>query len=333
KTYLAAGTGQLFARTGWDANARAVRFFCGWLTVDHQHGEGNHFGFWRKGEWLTRDRTGYAEENPLSEYHNTLAIENGKVKTTEGWVVRYAKAGSQWPMIPAGDGKIETHSRGQGYLYVRGNATALYNSKQAGLKGVQRAVRELLWLEPDHVVVLDHAKTRKAGFKRFWMQLPGQASIRGSRAVAHTKGGQQLAITTLLPRSARLMVSRSGGHPAENVTMTHRLRVEGGKARAEQLFLHVVQGADGGRTLSKTGAIHCEQARCVGALINTTVVLFVRKGGEPLAFAAPLVKRVIAVGLRSGGKYQLKRHGERVRISSGGTLTADAAGVLSLLSP
>ncbi|MBW2736455.1 MAG: hypothetical protein JRH20_29055, partial [Deltaproteobacteria bacterium] len=38
KTYLAAGTGQLFARTGWDANARAVRFFCGWLTVDHQHG-------------------------------------------------------------------------------------------------------------------------------------------------------------------------------------------------------------------------------------------------------------------------------------------------------
>ncbi|MBR9975042.1 MAG: hypothetical protein KFF77_05640 [Bacteroidetes bacterium] len=75
------GLGRILARTDWSEQARLFTYSLGWIAIDHQHGDGNQIEFYRGGEWLTKDRTGWDGTNLLcsigrSDYHNTLALEN-----------------------------------------------------------------------------------------------------------------------------------------------------------------------------------------------------------------------------------------------------------------
>ena len=111
--------------------------------------------------------------------------------------------GSQWEQESSGDPTILALSAAPGYVYALGDATNLYNSAYEESTDIVSASRSVIWLAPDTIVVYDRAAAKTDGrFKRFWLNLPADATVDGSRTTMTTASGQQLVIDTLLPSGA-----------------------------------------------------------------------------------------------------------------------------------
>ena len=89
---------------------------------------------------------------------------------------------------PSGDPVLVGRSFGDGFVALTGDATNLYNSEYEGATSIKHASRSVVWLEPDHIVVYDRAETSKPDrFKRFWLQLPAEATIDGRLGTVRTR--------------------------------------------------------------------------------------------------------------------------------------------------
>ena len=338
---LAEGLGRAFARTSWGPEASLFHANASWITIDHQLADGGNFGLYRKGEWLTKNRAGYGNVIATSEWQNSLAVENKKPSHSDSDDYRFLiwKRGSQWfNGIADGDPKVEAFSDAPGYTYFHADLTNLYNSTYERSTEVAHTSRAVVWLKPDVVVVYDRAAAKVDGrFKRFWLQLPEPAIVQGSRAVMTTKKGQRLFVTKLLPAAGTM--TALAPEPFEQETaelepMRARLRVEAPASERDTRFLHVLEGSSGEAapvTLVRGGSSH------EGALVGTTVVLFPRVFGPPLAEAVYTVpaqaKAHVLTGLTPGGAYDVAvtpgPDGQAVRVRRGGAKRADAGGVLS----
>jgi hypothetical protein len=344
-TLTATGLNRTLARTCWCDDARIFTYSLTWKTIDHQGGDGNEFEFFRRGEWLTKQRTGY-DTTWYSDYHNTVTIENAPLASTEERFLQLARRGSQVPDAPAGDPKLVAHSAGRNYLFATGDATNLYNSPATQRTEVTHASRSLVWLQPDHVIVYDRAETSTDGrFKRFWLQLPAPAAITGNRTVTRTRGGQQLISTTLLPKNAEISTTADEpdvGRPAVGDPMTYRLLVQAPGAPRSARFLHVVQGADGPAipdeaTLVRGTAGTAYEGVAITGTTSTAVVFPVDLGpttGTTTLAVPPGIQRVLVTGLTPAASYRVDRTGTALTITSTTNSTknstTDSGGVLDV---
>ena len=344
--YAADGMQRLFSRTDWTAQARWLTYALSWNQIDHQQADGNHFEFYRNGEWLTKARTGYAniaEGIASSEFRNTLAIENSRPADRDDtdWRIDLWRRGSQWNYVTSGDPGPLRHSFYPGFTYTGGDATNLYNSESESSTAVAHASRELVWLKPDWMLVYDRADAPSGHFKRVWWQLPRTATVNGLQAAMTTAGGQQLFISALLPAGATMQMANPANDGVEDTVatyepMTQRVMVEAPDGESAR-FLHLVQGADGGA--SPTPAVLIESADgFAGAVVDQTAVLFAVTPGQPfsqLVYAAPAdTASHIITGLAAGEGYAVTVEetgsGVRVTVLPGGDVLADGAGVLVL---
>jgi hypothetical protein len=339
------GLGHLSARTGWGRDASWFFHQNGWRAVDHQHGDGNNFSFYRGGEFLTKERVGYGYHFENSDQHNTLALENEKPQHADDerrgsfW-----KRGSQWPLSPAGDGKVLARSVTPEYAYALGDATALYNSDYERIKAVTHASRSIAWLAPDHVVIYDRAQSREGLFKRFFLHTPAVPAVAGNLATVATPKGQKLFVTTLLPERAQIAgEAHAAGDgsmtsPAEHEPMRAFLRVTAEGAPKEARFLHVLQGAAGNARPDAAQLVRSSGgAAFAGAAFGANAVLFPvnvdEKGASSTTFVLPAgVKRALVTGLAAGAGYAVTKKpaggGTEVAVAPGGGAKADGGGVL-----
>jgi len=348
-TFYAPGLGRILARTGWGTDATWFTYSLGWLTVDHQHADGNQFEFYRRGEWLTKERTGYGmygDHVQTSDYHNTLALENDEPSHSDPSDYRYFhwQRGSQWLYEPVADGQILAHSFGQGFVYALGDATGLYNSDYEAVNDITHASRSVVWLQPDHIVVYDRAASQTAGrFKRFWLNLPAQAVISGNRATVTAASGQQLFVTTLLPSDAVITSTLAENtEEAEEEPMKFRLRVEAPGGPQDVRFLHVLQGADSGATADSMTLVQSSSGTSfAGALVSDTAILFPVDLDAPftgLTYTVPASTTAhLITGLTPSSSYdvvtQTAGSDVQVTINSGTTYQADSGGVLAVGTP
>ena len=124
----APGMGAVLSRTGWTASSAWLSYMLPWNDVDHQHGTGNMVQLWRKGEWITKERSGYGYDAGLSTYKNTLAIQNDPPGNNLDFLQLAVKHGSQPAYVGAGDPTLIAYSDRADYTYVSGDATNLYNA-------------------------------------------------------------------------------------------------------------------------------------------------------------------------------------------------------------
>ena len=300
--------------------------------------DGNSFAFYRKGEWLTKGRVGYAdiaEGIASSEFYNTVAIQNDQPaqRDESDWRTDLWRRGSQWNYVNDGNPALLAHSAAPAYAYALGDATNLYNSTSEGMTDVVHASRSILWLKPDHIVVYDRAETKTAGrFKRWWLQLPRPATVSGKRATMQTATGQQLFVTALLPANATLTAVNTNEQHIEdtaagNDPMKVRLRVDAPGNPQAVRFLHVLQGADAGAAADAATAIKSEDGAFEGAVVRGTAVLFPVNVGAAvtqLAYVAPAgVTRHLITGLTPGAAYTAQTAavagGVRVTVQPGGS--------------
>ncbi len=341
--HFAPGLGRLLARTGWDAAASWLTYSLSWDSIDHQHADGNTFEFYRHGEWLTKEVTGY--DLVSSDYHNTLALENDPISPDHMGDYRglLSRRGSQWTYNESADPKVLAMSEGQGYVAITGDATTLYGSDYEEVHDIAHSSRSLVWIQPDHVVIFDRADSKTPGrFKRFWLNLPTPPAISGRSAVATTASGQQLTVTSLLPKAA--VLERAGIDPDPNFEqvangepMRARLRIEASGGPASVRFLTVLQGADRGVRADAARLIESSGGTAyAGAVVRGVAVLFPVDLGAPfgeLIYTAPAgTSRHLVTGLEPGAGYDVSREGVsggiRLTIRPGTALRADDGGVL-----
>ncbi|MBK8252049.1 MAG: hypothetical protein IPK82_05210 [Polyangiaceae bacterium] len=349
QTWFSPGIQSLSVRTGWDKESRWLSYILPWNRIDHQHGEGNMFQWFRKGEWLTKKWVAYGHQAARSELSNTTTVLNDppKYNSPGNYQHEQWKVGSQWQYISAGDPLLVGWSDTQDYTYAYGDATPLYNSKMDGAMATAHVSRSLVWLKPDHLVIYDRVASKKTDrFKRFWLNFENEPKIDGTLVTGTTKGGQQLFVKSLLPAKSTLAIKNDhpvwdaggGKQTASGEHMAHRLMVEAPNDQ-DVRFLHVLQGADAGGSAEPSQLIRSTSGTAYeGAAVHETAVVFPRDFGEPptaLAYDAPSsVKTHVITGLspQKGYTITLKAAGDKVSVSvaEGGSEKSDKGGVLAV---
>jgi hypothetical protein len=336
--YFDPGLGHMFARTDWSKDASWFTYQLGWSRMDHQHADGNMFQMWRKGEWLTKERSGYGLQIACSDYKNSLAVQNnapdhnapGDYGNFE-WL-----RGSQWTYVNDGPGKILAQVLAPKYTYALGDATLLYQSTYEKATDVTHASRSIVWLPPDRVVVYDRATTKTANrFKRFWLNLPAQGTVAGRVMTMTSPKGQRLFVSSLLPAAATVSVEAVealGGEPGEMDPIKYRLKVDATGGPTNVRFLHVLKGADGGAADATSVVTSTGGTAYEGAAANGVVVMFPVDIATPFAAVTYTVPggtvAQLVTGLTPGAGYTVAENGGSVTVTLGGTTMADSGGVL-----
>jgi len=346
--YLATGLNRLFSRSDWGVDAAWFTYSLSWNSIDHQMADGNHFSFYRQGEWLTKGRVGYAniaEGIASSEFYNTVAIQNDRPldRDESDWRIDLWQRGSQWNYVNDGNPTLLASSLQTDYAYALGDATPLYNATSEGATAVSQAERAILWLKPDVIIVYDRAATQSsAKFKRWWLQLPKPATVNGQQATMTTDTGQQLFVTTLLPTNAVLTAVNTNEQLIEETAaaddpMQMRLRVDTPGNAPSVRFLHVLQGADTGASAATTTVVRSADNRFEGASVGNAVVFF-PVNREPVATALQYtvstgVAKHFVTGLKPNTGYtvQMQSSGDnqQIQLTEGGATQTDAGGVLA----
>ena len=338
------GLDRILARTDWGSSASWLFYGLSWNEIDHQTADGNGFGLWRNGEWLTKQRTGYDLDYLASNNQNTLLLRNDQPPQGPGdFRYDYWLKGSQWVYNAGNDPVLLGRSFGAGFVYALGDSTNLYNYANENLNDILHASRSILWVEPDHLVIYDRAVSQTAGrFKQFVLNAPALPSVTGALSTVATPGNQRLFVTTVLPAGAtpapEVSANEPSGNPANNESMNYRLRVVAPGDPTSARFLHVLQGADAVATADPVSLVQSGAGTPFqGVLVAGSLALFPVDLATPFAgvsYSVPactLAHRV--TGLGAGAGYTITRTPAgpdvQVSIAAGGPTKADEGGVLA----
>jgi len=337
--------GRLLSRTDWTANASWFDWQCHWTKINHQVGDNNQFEFYRNGEWLIKEKSGYTNDNigTTSEFHNTLGLQNDVPPNMQWYENPISQRGGQWKEgLNAGDPTNIVSTGNPEYVYATGDATNLYN-RYTGATDIEYANRSIVWLKPDYVVVYDRAKSFTANrFKRFFLQFTAMPSVTGKNVTVNTPGGQKVFLSNLLPAASVLTA-----FPTESLDVTAELESAVGELKIEDpsnpqnvRFLNVIQGADGNAAKNTATLVQSTSGTAFdGTVVNNTAVMFPNVWGGSFtstAYSTPnTVNLHIVTGLTPNAGYEvtLTPNGSNtdVSISPGSQLTADAGGVLVIV--
>lgn len=337
-THFAPGLGRILARTDWSTNATWFTYKLSWATIDHQQADANMFELWRKGEWLTRGRAGYGFEIGMSDYKNSLSLQNDVPAHNDGYRGLAYQRGSQWPFVASGDPKLlaQSSTPGAKYTYALGETTNLYNSTGEGSTDIVHASRSIVWLAPDRVITYDRATSKKTNrFKRYWVNLPAQGTVAGNLVTTTTPKGQKLFVRSLMPEGGAISVEAVEALADQRETddpIKFRVKVEAPGGPTNARFLHLIQGADGGGAADNATLIHGSGGTPFdGVAASNVVVMFPVDIGNvtTMSYTAPAgVTAHVITGLTPNTGYSANVAGNNVTVSAGGGQMTDAGGVL-----
>jgi len=195
-------------RSGWDADATFITFRCGRHGGWHNHLDHNSFTIYRGGplaldsggiEYTSTHRPEYAMRTLA---HNAILVRNPREKHWNGRLAkptqndggqrlvtlshmppnpdtggphailteeRRAKLGDEFEM-----GRMLAFEPGEQFDYLAGDATRAYTYPWSGLgtnpsRRVEEAVRQLVFLKPDLVVVFDRIEATRPEFEKTWL--------------------------------------------------------------------------------------------------------------------------------------------------------------------
>lgn len=169
-TYYASGIGELYARSGWDAHATWVNVIAGPYTQSHAHQDQGSLMIYKDG-WLAYDS--------VIDSHSGLPQE-----TTAHGLVRIDSGGQPVRQIADTISKLTALHQGTGYTYAAADLTPAYNGNAA----VQKSQREILYLQPDVVVVFDRVQSAAGTTQTWQLASPAAASISGTVATISNAG-------------------------------------------------------------------------------------------------------------------------------------------------
>ncbi len=216
--YYAPGIGELYARSGWDTHATWINMIAGPYTESHAHQDQGSLMIYKDG-WLAYDA--------VVDSHSGLRQETG----AHG-LVRITSGGTAIPQVASTKSQLVALHAGTGWLYAAADLTAAYNGNSA----VSNVQREIVYLQPDTVVVYDRVASA-SGTQQVWsLASPKQPAISGSTATF--TGTHALHVQRLAPSATASVFNYATQDPSGDYAAGFRLdeTVAGG----DQRFLHVL---------------------------------------------------------------------------------------------
>lgn len=177
--YHAPGIGQLYARSSWDKSATWINLIAGPYTQSHAHQDQGSLMIYKDG-WLVYD----ANVESRSGLHQTLDAHS---------LVRIIDGGKTVAQSANTISKMIALHRGPGWLHAAADLTPAYKGSTA----VQKVQREIVFVEPDAVVVYDRVATRAGGQQVWQLATPVAPAIAGARATI--AGDRTLTVQRLAP--------------------------------------------------------------------------------------------------------------------------------------
>ncbi len=232
-TYHGKGIGAVYARSGWDKAATWVNLIAGPYTESHAHQDQGSLMIY-KGGWLAHDanihsRSGLAQETTA---HSLVRIDSGGVPIKQ---------------VAATVSKVVALKKGTGYVYLSTDVTPSYRGHAA----IQKVHREMLYLEPNAIIVFDRVQTT-SGTTQTWQLVSPTAAVTSGNTATITNAGHTLKVTRMAPSSATV----SNYAFASNTAFTGGYRLDEKVAGGDQRYLHVlsVDGAVTSQTSAGTTA-------------------------------------------------------------------------------
>jgi hypothetical protein len=222
--YHASGIGELYARSGWDAHATWINLIAGPFTQSHAHQDQGSLMIYKDG-WLAYDAN-VESRSGLSQQLDAHSL----VRITDGGDNVEQQRDTASPLVAL--------HRGAGFLYAAADLTPAYRHSAV----VQQVQREIVYLEPDAVVVYDRVATR-AGSQQIWQLVtPAAPAIAGTRTTIRA-AGHTLAVERVAPAAA----TASSFDFRADADFTGGFRLDETIAGGDNRFLHVlfVDGAVG----------------------------------------------------------------------------------------
>lgn len=341
--YIAPGLNRILSRTDWGTGAAWFMFISTFNNLDHQWGDSNSFSFYRNGEWLTKEWSGYGKNISASDYQNNLSIQNPPSGAgVPSFNVEEGNHGGQFSYTSDGDPTVKT-SLQTAYVFAEGDVTKRYNGTGIHATDVAHASRSIFWMKPDMIVVYDRATSKSANrYKRTYFNFATQPSVSGHGATVTTPKGQKVFFTSLLPQAGTVTWDKptttwSWNEATEDEPMHYRICVQDTSNPLDVRFLNILQGADSnGTPVAATSFKQSSGSGYDGAWFGNTAVLFAVNLGQAFTGVTYTVPTTITshyvTGLTPGAAYTVTKqtgaNGLTVTISAGGTCVADSAGVL-----
>ncbi|MCX5744621.1 MAG: hypothetical protein NT062_19190 [Proteobacteria bacterium] len=215
-SYYAAGTGVVSMRSSWAKDATWVGMIAGPYTESHAHqDQGSIMMF--KGDWLSYDACHDTHSGVRQELdqHSLVRLERG------GQVIQQRDNTTS---------KVLALHRGDGWMHVAADVTAAYR----GDADVGLVQRELVYLEPDVVVVYDRVRTTGNATQTWAFVSPVAPSLAGSVTTFAT--AHPVTVKRLAPASAS---SASYDFRADS-DYIGGYRLDEAVGGGDQRYLHVV---------------------------------------------------------------------------------------------
>jgi hypothetical protein len=178
--YYASGIGELYARSGWTKDATWINLIAGPYTQSHAHQDQGSLMLYKEG-WLAYDA--------VIESHSGLPQQ-----TTAHSVVRIVDGGKTVEQKLFTEPKLVALHRGTGFLHAAADLTAAYKSSPV----VQLVQRELVYLQPDTVVVYDRVTTRAGSQQVFQLVSPAKPAMADGTSHDFANAKHTLTLETVV---------------------------------------------------------------------------------------------------------------------------------------
>ena len=321
--------GQLFMRSGSGADDTSALFACDGSLRSHRHYDATHFTIYRSGHLALDTGTRQGNTDNLQNYfaqtiaHNCILIKMPGEPPSNYWNGEvFGQAGGQNTTVGSRAIAFETSPD---YTYVAADATPVYSREKCA-----EAVRQFVFLPPDHFVVFDRVTATRGEYSKRWLLHHANQPVLEGRTWHADQDRGRIFVRTLLPEDAALEVVggpgkefladgvnyaidagpseliQRNGHAIYKIDYDEvpelmgrwRMEVTPGSDREADVFLHLIQV--GGQDLG----------RMCDAEID------VSDGQAKLGFESG--KRAIEVSFTTSGDV-----GGHIRISEGGEVLRD----------
>ena len=237
------GTGQLFARSGWDKHATWINMNAGPYTQSHAHQDQGAIMIYKDG-WLAYD--------PCIDSHSGLPQgidDHGTLRVMNGTTAFKQTVGKSSTMLAL--------HQGSGYVHVALDLAPVYGSP------VSRFQREMVYLEPDTVVIFDRVSSTNS---QVWsLAFPTQPTISGATTTV-TAAGHTLTVQRLTETGATSSVHAYNS----DSDFSAGYRLDETVAGGDHTWLHVAY-VDGGVTaMTATDATSADITLAGGKMVHVS---------------------------------------------------------------
>lgn len=263
--------GQLYMRSGTGVDDTYAMFVSGGLSEKHKHYDNNNFVLYKHGFRALDSGSRPEPGQHLSHYyartvaHNCITIRKPAEVFPEYWG-SLAPGEVELP-VPNDGGQTELLAsqvkeivETADYVYFASDATKSYSSSKVSL-----VMREFVWCVPDVFVVFDRVKSVSASYPKTWLYHTASEPVIYGNEFSETSQGGKSICRTLFPADARLekiggpgkqfwsdgrnwpIPADAGNGVPENtwpLVGQWRMEVTPGIARAEDVFMHIIQVGD-----------------------------------------------------------------------------------------